>query len=835
MTETVCGQVYDGFFGAGEVVEIRAYGCQGKGPWEGWAKGAGIVFGYFDNASDFHAAAVLLDKAGARGIYFTLNPVVPDLLGRAVNRLKAAEIKSQTTADKSIRCIRWLPFDFDPIRAGAASDLNSSGPELAQAEEMQDAVAAWLKQEMGIPIGHRAMSGNGAHLLVRVPDLPPGDETTTLVRNCLHAVARRFSGPTVDVDLKVFNPARIWKLYGTTARKSDHTEARPQRRALLDWARPLAEIPVADMDAVRRLAAMGAEEASPTVTGPTGGRGERAAQSGGESSGGLGALDLPAYLGHYGVGFVEKTKGDLNLYVLRQCVFNPEHAGRDAAICQGRDGKITYQCFHNSCAGKTWRDARELISGAESVARFCAGYRPDWTPTPERERVRTRTRGKNSAAREPAPPRPYVYQSNGNWRLDPAAASDYFQETFRPMVGVGEGRACGFLRYNPKSGCWDSIDAQWIRRRVSEDMGDLRNPSWVDKVVAQIHTDLWVDADRIRPRGLFLCVKNGMWDIEARELREHGPRYMARFQLPVRFDPDAKCPLWEKTLDEIFADDPSKKDVLRTFMGYCLYPRILFPGVLFAIGGGANGKGVVEHVLCAMLGDRAVSHLSLARLEDRFGVVELKDKLLNSCGETETGLVDVSKFKQVSAGDEVQAEVKYAGDCKFVPIAKHFISMNYFPRVAEKTRSFYRRIHVLEFKRTFESGEADPSLKWKLEEELDGIFFWALEGLDYVLGEMCLYESEACKDAGLRMQVANNPLMLWVEEECLVGPVHWTKSAEAYGAYRQWADSGGLRPISRERFLEFLRLHYGVSYRRTSQDRLIDGLGLRPAGDQASP
>ena len=44
----------------------------------------------------------------------------------------------------------------------------------------------------------------------------------------------------MNIDTTVFNPARIWKLYGTTARKGDPVpagpsrEARPHRMAYID-------------------------------------------------------------------------------------------------------------------------------------------------------------------------------------------------------------------------------------------------------------------------------------------------------------------------------------------------------------------------------------------------------------------------------------------------------------------------------------------------------------------------------------------------------------------------------------------------------------------------
>ena len=75
-------------------------------------------------------------------------------------------------------------------------------------------------------------SGNGAHLLYRV-DLPNDRASLDLVKGVLEALSFRFSDERVSVDITTANAARIWKLYGTTARKGDSTEERPHRRSRL--------------------------------------------------------------------------------------------------------------------------------------------------------------------------------------------------------------------------------------------------------------------------------------------------------------------------------------------------------------------------------------------------------------------------------------------------------------------------------------------------------------------------------------------------------------------------------------------------------------------------
>jgi len=60
-------------------------------------------------------------------------------------------------------------------------------------------------------------------------------ENQEFIKGILEHVAETFNNGKVSIDTTVSNPARIWKLYGTTAKKGDpvpegpHREARPYR------------------------------------------------------------------------------------------------------------------------------------------------------------------------------------------------------------------------------------------------------------------------------------------------------------------------------------------------------------------------------------------------------------------------------------------------------------------------------------------------------------------------------------------------------------------------------------------------------------------------------
>ncbi|MFH2073916.1 MAG: hypothetical protein ABIJ57_01025 [Pseudomonadota bacterium] len=94
-------------------------------------------------------------------------------------------------------------------------------------------ITAWLEGEMGLAKAVRAFSGNGVHLNYRLGDLPNDAEHRELIKKAIVVIAGKFTSDKVDVDVKTVNPARIWKLYGTTGRKGDSTADRPHRRSYI--------------------------------------------------------------------------------------------------------------------------------------------------------------------------------------------------------------------------------------------------------------------------------------------------------------------------------------------------------------------------------------------------------------------------------------------------------------------------------------------------------------------------------------------------------------------------------------------------------------------------
>lgn len=190
-------------------------------------------FGFFDLAASAgqkafgQAVKSILDRPAERqpeGVYVTLNPLHPDLLARANNRLKVAKDRGATATDKNVLRRRWVLVDVDPVRLAG---ISSTDEERAIARHVLGEVREDLDRR-GWPSPMVLDSGNGFHLWYPV-DLPADDGGR--VERTLKGLARMHDLDTATLDTSVFNASRIAKLPGTWARKGDSTAERPHRMA----------------------------------------------------------------------------------------------------------------------------------------------------------------------------------------------------------------------------------------------------------------------------------------------------------------------------------------------------------------------------------------------------------------------------------------------------------------------------------------------------------------------------------------------------------------------------------------------------------------------------
>lgn len=87
-----------------------------------------------------------------------------------------------------------------------------------------------------------------------------------------------------------------------------------------------------------------------------------------------GKLDVARYLAEHHIEVIKaEQNGGGTRHCLRHCLFDSNHQPNEASIFQPDFGPLSYQCFHETCKGRTWHDARQIISGEASLAPWMVG------------------------------------------------------------------------------------------------------------------------------------------------------------------------------------------------------------------------------------------------------------------------------------------------------------------------------------------------------------------------------------------------------------------------------------------------------------------------------
>ena len=320
------------WFQAGDVFEVRVLDAVSAD-----YRREHIESGYFDYEHISAVPEVLKRLLSFRGVYVTVNPVNPDLLARAVNRLRPAG-RNPTTADTDIVRRRWLLIDCDPRRASGVSSSNSEHESaLAKAREIRDGLSS-----LGWPDPIMTDSGNGAQLMYRI-DLPADDGE--LVRRVIGEIAKA-SSEQVAIDTSVHNPARIWRLPGTMNCKGDSIPERPHRMArILEEPQDIVSV---SREKMQDIVSYQSEDTQTDVPDD-------------EWKHTMPAFDLDSWITQYcpELGSPQPWKGGRK-WIFPVCPFNEAHTNKSAVLIQEPSGAVAFKCHHNGCSGNDWRALREL-------------------------------------------------------------------------------------------------------------------------------------------------------------------------------------------------------------------------------------------------------------------------------------------------------------------------------------------------------------------------------------------------------------------------------------------------------------------------------------------
>ncbi len=208
---------------------------------------------------------------------------------------------------------------------------------------------------------------------------------------------------------------------------------------------------------------------------------------------------------------------------------------------------------------------------------------------------------------------------------------------------------------------------------------------------------------------------------------EHDPAEHSMIQLPVEYDPDAKCPNFDAWLDEVVPDD--MQQFVWEVLGYMLMTGNPLQTAILLLGREGTGKSTFLRRLESLLGRENISSESLKSLtENRFAASSLYGKSANIVGDIDAAYMDdTSLFLQVTGGDTMTHERKGKDAFPFRPFAVPVFSTNRVWRSANTSGAYFRRWTVLPF--DIQVDRSKPFDESALDAEASGIVNRALSAL----------------------------------------------------------------------------------------------------------
>lgn len=286
---------------------------------------------------------------------------------------------------------------------------------------------------------------------------------------------------------------------------------------------------------------------------------------------------------------------------------------------------------------------------------------------------------------------------------------------------------------------------------------NMRSPNWVAESIEGT-----------------INLPNGILDTETMQLLPHSPEYGHTYVLNYSYDPHAKCPIFDRFLDEITCKRRDLAQVILEFIAFGLSNhKCNPPKAMILFGEGANGKSTLLTLIRKLVGQNNCASLDMGSLNKEVSRTLLTNKLFNISEETPyAGLKDTAHiFKDLTGGGIMITKTHYKMPVEIHNRAKFIFACNELPKSNDTTRGMIRRFLIIPFDRQFLPDEQDRNIDQKLEKELPGILNRVIAAYKQFKNQGDFTHSLAITRELTKFQEVNDYILAWINECVEVKPL----------------------------------------------------------------
>lgn len=293
-----------------------------------------------------------------------------------------------------------------------------------------------------------------------------------------------------------------------------------------------------------------------------------------------------------------------------------------------------------------------------------------------------------------------------------------------------------------------------------------------------------------------------------------------RNRLPVAYRPDAPEPIqWLAFLSQLLY--PEDVPTLQEFFGYCLIPSTRGQKMLLLTGKGGEGKSRVGIVLQSLLGSNMKTG-SISKVENSpFARADLQNMLVMVDDDMKMeALTQTNNIKAIVTAElpmdlEKKGQQSYQGDLRVRFLA---FGNGTLQALHDRSFGFFRRQIILEARERDPCRKDDPYLAERLCAEKEGIFLWALTGLQRLIRNGFQFTLSDRASANMDAAVADgNNIVEFMKSEGYfrLKADSEVSSKDFYDVYRLWCEDNAMNPLAQKTLCSYLKQNeslYNLEY-----------------------
>jgi len=316
-----------------------------------------------------------------------------------------------------------------------------------------------------------------------------------------------------------------------------------------------------------------------------------------------------------------------------------------------------------------------------------------------------------------------------------------------------------------------------------------------------------------------IAFRNGVYNIVNDELQPFSPDHIITNRIEWDYNPNAHYDLVDEVLNKISCGDKAIRMLLEEIVGYCFYRRNELGKAFVLTGDKSNGKSTFLDMVKTLLGEKNISALDLAELNERFKTAEIFGKLANIGDDIGDEFIpNTGVFKKLVTGEELTGERKGQDPFTFHSYAKMLFSANNIPRLGKgkDSAAIKRRLIIVPFEARFSVDDPDfkPYIKYDLrkQEAVEYLILLGLWGLKRVLTTQRFTDSEKVQKSIDEYEEINNPIIGFFKEASREEiKIENEPTNEVYKHYQEYCIRSNLQPLSNIEFSRQVNRYFGYS------------------------